>query len=128
MKVAAPYKCDYCGAQKGLTNHWWLRQSIPQRFVLLPWDGDLADREGYEHICSESCASKALSKWMARSVVVEQVTVAQAAVAVTGEPREIPHVEALNTEGRLGCICLQCIQKRHGITDELERQVQEVMP
>ena len=27
----------------------------------------LADADGYEHICSESCASKALSKWLAQA-------------------------------------------------------------
>jgi len=35
-----------------------------EQFSLLRWDNTLANTEGYEHICSESCAAKALSKWM----------------------------------------------------------------
>jgi hypothetical protein len=67
MKVRCPYKCDYCLNQKGETNHWWLRPHDPERFTLLAWDEALAGEEGNEHICSESCAAKALSKWMTRS-------------------------------------------------------------
>jgi len=67
MKVHCPYRCDYCNSDKGQTNHWWLRPQDAEQFTLLRWDDMLADREGFEHICSESCASKALSKWMARA-------------------------------------------------------------
>ena len=67
MKVHCPYRCDYCNMDKGQTNHWWLRPQDAEQFTLLRWDDGLADREGFEHICSESCASKALSKWMARA-------------------------------------------------------------
>ena len=66
MKVRNPYKCDYCLNPKGDTNHWWLRPQDAEHFVLLAWDDRLADQDGYEHICSESCAAKSLSKWMAR--------------------------------------------------------------
>jgi len=69
MRISCPYKCDYCLNLKGETNHWWLRPRDTDQFTLLAWDGILADRDGYEHICSESCASKALSKWMARRSV-----------------------------------------------------------
>lgn len=64
MKVRCPYKCDYCLNPKGETNHWWLHALDREQFVLHAWDETLADRDGYEHICSESCAAKALSKWM----------------------------------------------------------------
>jgi hypothetical protein len=64
MKVQCPYRCDYCLNLKGQTNHWWLRPQDAEQFHLVRWDQDLADLEGYEHICSESCASKALSKWL----------------------------------------------------------------
>ncbi len=69
MRVSCPYRCDYCLTQKGETNHWWLRPIDAEQFRLLAWDQALADKEGYEHICSESCAAKALSKWMARASV-----------------------------------------------------------
>ena len=67
MKVHCPYRCDYCLNLKGETNHWWLRAPSPEQFVLRPWDNTLADSDGYEHICSGSCAAKALSKWMAQA-------------------------------------------------------------
>ena len=66
MKVHCPYKCDYCLNQKGETNHWWLRPHDSELFTLMAWDEARAGNEGYEHICSESCAAKALSRWMAR--------------------------------------------------------------
>lgn len=66
MKVHCPYRCDYCLNLKGETNHWWMRVPSPEQFTLLPWDAALADTDGYEHICSGSCAAKALSKWMAQ--------------------------------------------------------------
>lgn len=73
MKLTAPYKCDYCDRQKGENNHWWLGLSpdsigYPLReraFVLIAWNDAAAEEPNVEHICSESCASKALSKWMA---------------------------------------------------------------
>jgi hypothetical protein len=67
MRVQYPYRCDYCLNLKGETNHWWLRPPDTEQFRLMPWDQSFADLEGYEHICSESCASKALSKWLSKS-------------------------------------------------------------
>ena len=64
MKVHSPYRCDYCLNLKGETNHWWLRLPDQEQFTLQRWDAGLANTEGCEHICSESCAAKALSKWM----------------------------------------------------------------
>lgn len=74
MKLAAPYRCDYCANTKGEANHWWMRAIHEPFFALLRWNEETAgnrDRGGnsgivlYEHICSEQCAVKALSKWMA---------------------------------------------------------------
>jgi hypothetical protein len=64
MRVYSPYRCDHCSNLKGETNHWWLRAPELGKFTLQRWDHALADMPGYEHICSESCAAKALSKWM----------------------------------------------------------------
>jgi hypothetical protein len=67
VKIPTPYKCDYCLTKKGETNHWWLRDvAHSSTFLLRVWDDGLADADGVEHICSESCASKALSQYMAR--------------------------------------------------------------
>lgn len=73
MKLPAPYKCDYCSNVKGESNHWWVRWTgldldrRPSQFVLQAWDAIKAATDDHEHICSESCASKALSKWMSQS-------------------------------------------------------------
>jgi hypothetical protein len=77
MKLPAPWKCDYCLQIKGETNHWWLRETRAVKkkdglFVLELWNENLADARGedgkhlYEHVCSASCASKALSQHMER--------------------------------------------------------------
>jgi hypothetical protein len=65
MKLTAPYKCDYCDVLKGEANHWWLENVAQGMHRLIVWDKDLCDLDGYEHICSEACAVKALAKWMA---------------------------------------------------------------
>ena len=67
MKVQS-YRCDYCSKLKGESNRWWLGQPDGEHFTLALWDATLGDGNGYEHICSESCATKALSKWMTQSV------------------------------------------------------------
>lgn len=64
MRVVAPYRCDYCLNLKGEANHWWLRNVTTLPFILSGWDEELAASGKYEHICSESCALKALAKWM----------------------------------------------------------------
>jgi hypothetical protein len=66
MKVQS-YRCDYCSKLKGESNRWWLGQPDGERFTLALWDVTAGDENGLEHICSESCATKALSKWMTQS-------------------------------------------------------------
>lgn len=94
-RLPAPWKCDYCGALKGATNHWWMRNTFAVGFLLVVWDDKCADLESkdnkedgdrnlrpiYEHICSESCANKALSQWMSR-----QNDAGRPAVAVEAPP------------------------------------------
>lgn len=69
MKLNTPYRCDYCQRIKEQTNHWWMRSAALAKFVLETWDDATAGHEQagglqFEHICSESCAMKALAKWM----------------------------------------------------------------
>ena len=68
MKIET-YKCDYCDVRKGDANHWFLRALDTTNFLLFLWEDELkytCDDKGllYEHICSQGCASKALSQWM----------------------------------------------------------------
>lgn len=65
MKITQPYRCDYCPKVKGEANHWWLRYNDIPTFEIAPWREDRAQMDNVEHICSEQCAVKALSKWLA---------------------------------------------------------------
>jgi hypothetical protein len=68
MKLPAPYKCDYCGKQKGETNHWWLALADLAGecsvFQLTPWSESVANTQKREDICGQECATKAMAKWM----------------------------------------------------------------
>jgi len=66
MKLTTPYKCDYCPNIKGESNHWWIRDTphADSQFRLIPWSEDDAAKGLVEHICSQACAVKALSKWL----------------------------------------------------------------
>ena len=64
MKLPTPYKCDYCGKQKGDANHWWLSFLGDGMMYLRPWHNVTADDPGVEHICGQECATKAMAKWM----------------------------------------------------------------
>lgn len=69
--------CDECGRAKAEGNHWFRAILEPARlFFIVPWDEDLKRNEdGFDfplskptkveaeiHLCSESCAVKAMSK------------------------------------------------------------------
>lgn len=58
------YYCDQCGKAKDDSNHWWMRNpsfKTDCTFIAFPWNPDSG---AVEHICSETCLVKALSKWM----------------------------------------------------------------
>jgi hypothetical protein len=65
------YRCSgpNCGAQKGLSNQWWLMWTsygdgnVPL-LSLCPWDDDLANAGGYLFVCGENCAQKLQSQFM----------------------------------------------------------------
>jgi hypothetical protein len=66
MGALVTYKCDGegCESIKREANHWWA-VSIDESglFYACPMVGDTL-REGALTMCSESCVSKALSRWM----------------------------------------------------------------
>jgi len=66
MKVDT-YKCDQCGIQKGVTNHWWRGYAFGdcKGIVVIEWDGippteNVKDFEA--HLCGLSCLSEWVSK------------------------------------------------------------------
>jgi len=63
VKLPTPYVCDECGRQKTESNHWFIQLTGPDVFTLTTWEYTEPDTRGARHLCSESCSSKALSKW-----------------------------------------------------------------
>jgi hypothetical protein len=57
--------CDFCGKVKGETNHWWcvslIRNGEDLR-IIKHWYGH---DHGVKDACSESCVTKAVSRFMA---------------------------------------------------------------
>jgi hypothetical protein len=68
MRVATPYRCDYCGKRKENTNHWWLVFPVEGDLGLVlqihPWSDELAAQREQGHVCSQACVVTALSKFM----------------------------------------------------------------
>jgi hypothetical protein len=94
MKIST-YQCSYCPQHKQQSNHWFIfvpnvplsadigsdRVRFETDALFSKWNDVVADMLGVEHICSESCASKALTKWLgaASGNVVPQKHEAQSA-------------------------------------------------
>jgi hypothetical protein len=70
MKVEHPYVCDGCGAPKREVNQWWIvfRGAI---FQICAWDEETAEDTAARHMCSQTCASKELSQWMAERLTAD---------------------------------------------------------
>jgi hypothetical protein len=50
---------------KGESNHWFRAVHARGRFEIVPWSGELIGKrldDIDQHLCSESCASKAMSR------------------------------------------------------------------
>jgi hypothetical protein len=62
MKLPNPYKCDECGVLKGESNHWWRARFSKGLFTIRAWGSVTNETKGEFHLCSESCASKAMSR------------------------------------------------------------------
>lgn len=63
------YKCDECPAIRKEANHWFKMTIIANAIIIQRWD--MPELEGIPrnpthdkrlHLCSESCAAKAMSK------------------------------------------------------------------
>ena len=73
MKDPAPWICDAIGCvkRKGPTNKWWLVYQIISDeldgITIQIWNDARANSDGVLHACSESCALKLASDWLARA-------------------------------------------------------------
>ncbi|MHB1022429.1 MAG: hypothetical protein ACYC46_04060 [Acidobacteriaceae bacterium] len=79
------YTCDICGKPKREANHWWMvmlgevpcfDQGQPaRRFTLLPWNTTEAANPNIHHLCGESCAMKAMERFMSSGEIFpERIT------------------------------------------------------
>jgi hypothetical protein len=69
MKDPNPWKCDQCDTRKGKANHWWQafgQEGAIPAFLIFPWNEEMAEESGRQHLCSESCVAKAASQWMGK--------------------------------------------------------------
>lgn len=56
------FRCDACGHHKGEEHDWLLyRKSTLPVFEIRPWDGRIAKRKEYGHLCSDTCAIKKMT-------------------------------------------------------------------
>ncbi len=74
-KLPNPYICDVCGTQKRETNRWYASRAriepdvaSEQGILFLPWEVaehlGVLENANVQHLCSEQCCIKALSKWL----------------------------------------------------------------
>ena len=74
-------KCDFCGKQKGATNHWWIVQILDVGFshqsggvFQLTSEKNrtsLADSD-WKDACGEKCVSTAVSRYLATGTLDEK--------------------------------------------------------
>jgi hypothetical protein len=66
MAELRTFTCDECGITKGKTNHWFMAKVWPRinSFSIERWNEGVTARRSARvlHLCSESCAAKAMSK------------------------------------------------------------------
>lgn len=61
------YKCDVCGVTRGPANHWlkmFKATSVLHGPQFIAWTQGEKISDMVAHICSASCAHKALSIWL----------------------------------------------------------------
>ena len=77
--------CDICGAEKQLTNHWFVACDHGGELRISEWDSRNRLRAGAKHLCGQTCLHKLVDDFMARTLSA-RVPAAAAAKAGTGEP------------------------------------------
>lgn len=66
MPKIEKYVCDYCGAERGATNHWFMVR-WNEGLHILPWTVSLEDSElKLQYACGEQCVTKALNDWLGK--------------------------------------------------------------
>ncbi|MHB8304320.1 MAG: hypothetical protein ACYDC6_16145 [Acidobacteriaceae bacterium] len=77
------FACDICGKVKQESNHWWMvtlgnvlcfEEGQPAlHFTLVPWSQAESRNRNVHHICGESCATKALERFMSSGTLAKEV-------------------------------------------------------
>jgi hypothetical protein len=108
MAASIAFRCDICGNPKRETNHWWMiltgeansensghnhvensdgHVTIPERrFLVVPWQAELATREGVHHACGQFCVQRAMERFMSQQEIFPEPTPAEAAYALEADP------------------------------------------
>ena len=63
MAWSEVFTCNGCGKQKQKVNRWWLASLNGGTFQIQPWTDEEAN-SAQQHLCGESCLTKAVSKYM----------------------------------------------------------------
>lgn len=82
MKLPTPYQCNGCSAQEVDTSRWWVLiedqkpelSNLPTITIVRFQTQSMRIPPDAMHLCSESCAVKAVSKWMQQNQKVPKET------------------------------------------------------
>jgi hypothetical protein len=73
MKTLPGFKCNGngCSAERTETNHWVIVFTGSnvigiKGFISYPWSDDLANAEGAQHFCGDTCSLKAYADWLSK--------------------------------------------------------------
>jgi hypothetical protein len=72
MSRTETFSCDSCGAQKGVTNHWWMvnrHTTAPEggtTVMILPWLEKEAE-DADEHYCGAACVQKRVALFLSEN-------------------------------------------------------------
>jgi hypothetical protein len=60
--------CDICGAEKRLTNHWFVAYAHAGELRVSGWNAGGRMRAGAKHLCGQTCLHKLLDEFIAGTV------------------------------------------------------------
>jgi hypothetical protein len=69
MSISTLVQCSVCGAQKGITNHWFMSKVVKGALQIRPFNlRDALDLD-YKPLCGERCVTKEVSTNLSRLVM-----------------------------------------------------------
>lgn len=68
MAMKQSFVCDICGAERKDANHWFVARETDGMLMFLHWDEAAICRANTAHLCGQSCAHKALDRFLAQEI------------------------------------------------------------